>query len=194
MGGVSRGTGLGTALGQAAERLGRHDEEELFIAVGEGALKASAVAVAAFPGLEEKVRKDEGRRPMEVEKAKLYVKGSDLTPGVALHFANCCSPIPGDRIIGVQIPGKGVVIHTIDCDQLAALEDDESITWVDLAWTTTALKRTLAASRIIATVENKRGVLGDRRGVLGLRRSMSLARRVASGPRSPKSWHVKEPT
>lgn len=150
-----------TVLLQAAERLGRNSEEELFVAVGEGSIKANAVAIAAFPGLEEKVRREEGRKPMEREKAKLYVRGGDLTPGVALHFANCCSPIPGDRIIGVQIPGKGVVIHTIDCDQLAALEDDESITWVDLAWTTTALKRTLAASRIIATVENKRGVLAE---------------------------------
>lgn len=150
-----------TALLHAAQHLGKEDEEELFIAVGEGSIKASAVAVAAFPGLEEKVRKDQGRKPMELEKAKLYVKGSDLTPGVALHFAECCSPIPGDRIIGVQIPGKGVVVHTIDCEQLGALESDESVTWVDLAWTPTALTRTLATGRIIATVENKRGVLAE---------------------------------
>ena len=39
-----------TALKQAAETLGKHDEEELFVAVGEGSIKASAVAVAAFPG------------------------------------------------------------------------------------------------------------------------------------------------
>ena len=98
---------------------------------------------------------------MEAEKAKLYVKGSELTPGVALHFAECCSPIPGDRIIGVHIPNKGVVIHTIDCEQLAALEDDKDVTWVDLAWTPTALNRALATSRVLVTVENKRGVLAD---------------------------------
>ena len=149
-----------TALKQAAERLGKHDEEELFVAVGEGSLKASAVAVAAFPGLEEQVRKDESRRPMEREKPKLYVRGGDLTPGVALHFAACCSPIPGDRIIGVQVPGKGVMIHTIDCDQLEALEN-QSDEWVDLSWTHTAMARTLAAGRIHVTVENKRGVLGE---------------------------------
>ncbi len=149
-----------TALKQAAERLGKHDEEELFVAVGEGSLKAGAVAVAAFPGLEEKVRKDEGRRPMEMEKAKLYVRGGELTPGVALHFAECCTPIPGDRIIGVQTPGKGVMIHTIDCDRLGALEDETDV-WVDLEWTHTALARTLATGRIIATVENKRGVLAE---------------------------------
>jgi GTP pyrophosphokinase/guanosine-3',5'-bis(diphosphate) 3'-pyrophosphohydrolase len=150
-----------TALQPAAERLGKEDEEELFIAVGEGALKASAVAVAAFPGLEEKVRRDEVRRPMEREKAKLYVRGSDLTAGVALHFSECCSPIPGDRIVGLQVPGKGVDVHTIDCEQLEAFEDDGDATWVDLAWTPTALHRTLATSRIMATVENKRGVLAE---------------------------------
>jgi len=149
-----------TALKEAAERLGKHDEEDVFIAVGEGSIKASAVAVAAFPGLEERVRKDEGRRPMELEKAKLYVKGGELTPGVALHFAECCTPIPGDRIIGVQEPGKGVIVHTIDCDKLEDLEDIAGA-WVDLAWTQTALQRTLAVGRIVATVENKRGVLAD---------------------------------
>ncbi|MBY0565003.1 MAG: bifunctional (p)ppGpp synthetase/guanosine-3',5'-bis(diphosphate) 3'-pyrophosphohydrolase [Hyphomonadaceae bacterium] len=155
-----------TALHDAAERLGKATEEELFVAVGEGALKASAVAVAAFPGLAERVRKDENRKPMEREKAKLYVRGSELTPGVALHFAECCSPIPGDRIIGVQIPNKGVDIHTIDCDRLETLEADPDATWVDLAWTPTALNRTLATGRIIATVENKRGVLAELCGII----------------------------
>jgi GTP diphosphokinase / guanosine-3',5'-bis(diphosphate) 3'-diphosphatase len=149
-----------TALDEAAGRLGKHDVEEVFVLVGEGSLKPSAVAVAAFPGLEERVRKDEGRKPMDSEKARLYVKGGALTPGVSMHFAPCCSPIPGDRIIGVQTPGKGVMVHTIDCEQLAAFEDSTD-SWVDLAWTQTALSRTLAVGRIQATVENARGVLAE---------------------------------
>ncbi len=153
-----------TALKTAAGRLGKQDEEDLFVAVGGGNLKANAVVIAAFPGLEEKVRKDEGRRPMEREKPKLYVKGSDLTPGVGLHFAECCTPIPGDRIIGVQTPGQGVVIHTIDCEQLGALEGEGE--WVDLAWTPTALTRTLAVSRLAIGVENKRGVLAELCGII----------------------------
>jgi GTP pyrophosphokinase/guanosine-3',5'-bis(diphosphate) 3'-pyrophosphohydrolase len=61
----------------------------------------------------------------------------------------------------LQVPGKGVDVHTIDCEQLEAFEDDGDATWVDLAWTPTALHRTLATSRIMATVENKRGVLAE---------------------------------
>ncbi len=147
-----------TSLKSAAARLGKHDEDEVFVAVGEGLLKPSAVVVAAFPGLEDKVRREEGRKPMAADKAKLYVKGSDLTAGVALHFAEDCTPIPGDRIVGVLEPGKGVVVHTIDCDTLARESETE---WIDLAWTQTALHRTLAVGRIVATVENKRGVLAD---------------------------------
>jgi len=168
-----------TTLKDAAERLGKHDEDELFVAVGEGTLKPTAVVVAAFPGLEEKVRRDEGRKPMETEKAKLYVKGGDLTPGVALHFGTCCTPIPGDRIIGVQIPGKGVEIHTIDCDKLAELEADGN-EWVDLAWTHTAMNRTLAVGRIIATVENKRGVLAELCGIIAENEGDILNLRIAS--------------
>ncbi len=149
-----------TSLQKAAQRMGKQNEEELYVSVGEGSLKASAVAVAAFPGLEERVRKDEARRPMAREKAKLYVKGGALTPGVGLHFAECCTPIPGDRIIGVQEQGLGLVIHTIDCERLDALEETAE-TWVDLDWTQTALDRTLSVGRLVATVENARGALAD---------------------------------
>lgn len=154
-----------TSLAQAASRLGKESEDDLLAAVGEGSVQPSAVAAAAFPGLEEKIRKEEARKPMEVEKAKLYVRGGDLTPGVALHFAECCHPIPGDRIIGVQVPGEGVVIHTIDCDRLEALEETNPV-WVDLAWTQAALTRTLATGRIVVTVENARGVLAELCGII----------------------------
>ncbi len=171
-----------TVLTQAAERLGRHDEEELFVAVGEGAVKASAVVTAAFPGLESQIRADESRKPMEKEKAKLYVRGSDLTPGIALHFAECCTPIPGDRIIGVQTPGEGVLIHTIDCDRLGALEGEYG-EWVDLAWTPAALTRTLATGRLIVTVENKRGVLAELCGIIAENKgdilNLKLAKRTS---------------
>lgn len=149
-----------TALAEAAARLGKEDEEDIFLSVAEGTLKASAVAAAAFPQLAERVKKDEQRRPMEAGKARLYVNGGGLQAGVSLHFAECCSPIPGDRIIGVLTPGSGVMVHTIDCETLDALEDHDE-TWIDLSWTTAALDRSLAVARIHATVENGRGVLAQ---------------------------------
>ena len=148
-----------TSLAGAAARLNEESVEDLFVSVGEGSVKASSVAAAAFPGLAERIRIDEERRPIEEKKARLYVRGSGLTPGVALHFAPCCSPIPGDRIVGVVTPGKGVMIHTIDCATLEAAEGGDE--WIDLGWTETALDHALAVGRIEATVEHGRGVLAN---------------------------------
>lgn len=41
-----------------------------------------------------------------------------LIPGMAMHFAGCCHPLPGDQIVGVIHTGKGVTIHTSDCEML----------------------------------------------------------------------------
>ncbi|MES1201682.1 MAG: ACT domain-containing protein, partial [Pseudomonadota bacterium] len=49
---------------------------------------------------------------------------------------------------------------TIDCQQLEAFEDSNQ-SWVDLAWTQTALSRTLSVGRINATAENSRGALAE---------------------------------
>ena len=38
-----------------------------------------------------------------------------LIPGLAVHFAKCCYPLPGDRIVAIATTGKGVTVHTIDC-------------------------------------------------------------------------------
>jgi GTP pyrophosphokinase/guanosine-3',5'-bis(diphosphate) 3'-pyrophosphohydrolase len=148
------------ALDEAARRLNEESVEDMFAAVGQGTIKSAAVTAAAFPQLAERIRKDEDRKPIEERKARLYVRGSGLTPGVALHFAECCTPIPGDRIVGVHQPGKGVMIHTIDCGTLEKLEDS-GLEWIDLGWTEAALDHALAVGRIEATVENGRGVLAN---------------------------------
>ncbi len=132
-----------------------------FAGVGEGQVRANMVAATAFPGLHEKLKiAQDAREPIEERKARLYVQGGHLTPGMALHFAECCSPVPGDRIVGVQTKGQGVTIHTIDCERLAEF-DEESADWIDLAWTDEAREHALGVGRIVAVVENARGALAQ---------------------------------
>lgn len=50
------------------------------------------------------------------EKNAIPIKG--LIPGVAIHYAKCCHPLPGDRIVGIVHAGSGVTIHTSDCEML----------------------------------------------------------------------------
>ena len=52
---------------------------------------------------------------------------------MAVHFARCCHPLPGDRIVGIVTTGKGVTIHTIDCDTLESFSDTPE-RWIDVGW------------------------------------------------------------
>jgi GTP pyrophosphokinase/guanosine-3',5'-bis(diphosphate) 3'-pyrophosphohydrolase len=147
-----------TDLEEAAARLGLSSVEEIFVEVGEGRLRASKVAASAFPGLADRIKREEERAPMEGSRAARYVRGTSLAPDAKVRFAPCCQPIPGDRIVGVP-DGDALLVHTIDCERLGEAEDAGD--WVDLAWTQEAKEHALASTRIIATVQNGRGVLAQ---------------------------------
>ena len=48
-----------------------------------------------------------------------------LTEGISYKLGQCCHPLPGDRIVGLMVPGEGIVVHTIDCAEL----DKAQATW-----------------------------------------------------------------
>ena len=78
---------------------------------------------------------------------------------MALHFAGCCHPLPGDRIVGVVTTGKGVTIHTIDCETLEEFADQPE-RWIDVAWDTDDGEETTHVGRVQVTVLNEPGSLG----------------------------------
>jgi len=81
-----------------------------------------------------------------------------LAADQSFERAPCCRPLPGERIVGVTFRGRGVVIHAIDCDRMAAYEDQPN-RWVDVGWQA----GTHAAVYPVAldvTVGNGPGVLG----------------------------------
>ena len=157
------------SLRPAMERFAVATEDELFDAVGRGRATPSQVLEIAFPGLKAAEREAAtARRPIQDGKgARLYVRGSGLTAGVTLRFAPCCSPVPGDRIVGILEPeGDGLSVHTIACEKLAEYEDREEL-WRDLQWTPEAERNAIARARITATIRNSPGVLGQVCGIIG---------------------------
>ena len=152
----------------ALERWGLAAEEELQDAVGRGRIQPAEVVEAVFPGLKESERAAaSARRRIEDGKgARLYVRGSDLSAGVSLHFAECCSPVPGDRIVGIFGPDNALMVHTIDCPRLATFEDNEDL-WRDLHWTAEAERHTLSHARLTATIRDTPGVLGQVCTIIG---------------------------
>lgn len=80
-----------------------------------------------------------------------------LIPGMAMHFANCCHPLPGDKIVGIVNIGKGVIVHTIDCDTLENYTDFPE-KWIDVSWDN-ELTAASYISRIKIVISNEMGAL-----------------------------------
>ena len=157
------------SLRAALSRFAAASEEDLFEAVGRGRAPPSQVLEAVFPGMKitEREAASARKRIEDGKAAKLYVRGGGLTPGVTLHFGDCCSPVPGDRIVGIlQGADRGLTIHTIDCERLAEFEDREEL-WRDLQWTPEAERNAIARARLTATIRHAPGVLGQVCTIIG---------------------------
>ena len=112
------------ALLTAATRLGLdRDSEELLARLGGGELVARDIIAALYPELADRKgeRIDPGRSVVGLEADQSWDRGQ------------CCKPVPGERIVGITMPGRGVVVHAIDCPCLAQFEN-ENDRWIDLRW------------------------------------------------------------
>ncbi|MDE2211335.1 MAG: bifunctional (p)ppGpp synthetase/guanosine-3',5'-bis(diphosphate) 3'-pyrophosphohydrolase [Betaproteobacteria bacterium] len=83
----------------------------------------------------------------------ITIRGSE---GVAVQFAHCCRPIPGDPIIGIIRKGQGLLIHTQDCRAIRQFRSDPD-KWVDVEWENDSGKLFDVAIKLM--VVNRRGVL-----------------------------------
>ena len=86
---------------------------------------------------------------------KILISGSER--GV-VSFANCCQPIPGDEIMGYHTAGKGIVVHRMDCPNLAELRKTPD-RWVPIGWDTSVVGDYDTA--LVVAVENGTGVLAQ---------------------------------
>lgn len=159
-------TAAEVSLAPVRETLGFAHDEDLFEAIGRGRLSAAKVGETLFPALKGRLKAGPDRKRIADDQARLFVRGGGLTPGVSIHFGHCCSPVPGDRIVGILEPEAGLTVHTIDCQKLADFADDDSV-WQDLQWTPQAEQGAVASARIRATIQNAPGVLGQVATLIG---------------------------
>ncbi len=143
------------------EKLGLPSVDELYAKVGEGRLFGREVLIAIFPGArteadENVVNLSQARTKLVGDEVAVPIRG--LTPGMAVHISDCCHPLPGDRIVGIREPGKGVAVHTIDCETLKEY-GDASDRWIDLSWDVDRTKEA-HIGRLLLTVVNEPGALG----------------------------------
>ena len=142
--------------------------DDLYAVVGEGQYTGREVLWAVFPG----ARKDRSQKVVPLTKARSKA-GKDhavpirgLIPGMAVHFAGCCHPLPGERIVGIVATGKGVSIHTIDCETLESFADAPE-RWLDVSWDVGGNDDPFHVGRLHVLVNNEPGALGTISTVIG---------------------------
>jgi RelA/SpoT family (p)ppGpp synthetase len=128
----------------AALRLG--DWNDLLAEIGLGKRLAAVVARQLLPGHGEAAGGGE-RGPA------LAIRG---TEGVVVTYARCCRPIPGDGIMGYLSAGRGIVVHTDDCPNLAKYRKHPE-QWLDVQWEKTIPGVFPVGIRV--EVKNQRGAL-----------------------------------
>ena len=146
-------------------------QDDLYGAVGRGNTSAREVLVAVYPGVRGTAKRRNlwpfaGRaraRDAKSKSAALPIKG--LIPGMAVHYAHCCHPLPGERIVGIVTTGKGVTIHTIDCETLETFQDTPE-RWIDLAWNVDGTEE-MHTGRLRVVVANEPGSLGSLSTIIG---------------------------
>ena len=139
--------------------------DDVFFNVGRGQLTGFDVLAGVFPELKSADKSNgaltSGKVGGESEHA-VPIRG--LKPGMAMHYAECCHPLPGDRIVGIVITGKGVIIHTIDCETLENFTNMPE-RWLDVAWD--AENDTVHVGRIRIVLANEPGSLANLTSVIG---------------------------
>lgn len=154
----------------AFERFNVTSEDELFELCGRGKIFPAKILEAIFPGLKlpMMLTADTLTRIRDGAGGGAFVRGSALRESQTVIFSKCCYPVPGDRIVGI-VEDDGVHVHSIECENLEALEemDGEKDRWIDLHWTLNAEKNTLSVARLRVNMQNKPGVLGQACTLIG---------------------------
>jgi GTP pyrophosphokinase/guanosine-3',5'-bis(diphosphate) 3'-pyrophosphohydrolase len=143
------------ALRTAAKMLGLGDETELLARLGSAELTARKVLETLYPELSTS-QKDE----VDTQRPVIGL-GADQT----FKRAQCCQPVPGERIVGITYPGRGVIVHAIDCRALEELEEQPT-RWVDLHWQSGRHAPAYSVTLDVA-ISNDAGVLGRICTVIG---------------------------
>ncbi len=161
-------------MSSVMKKYGFRDWDSIYAAVGHGGLKEGQVINKLK---EEYIKKN--RKEMTDEKvletiadvkfdkpAIVKSKGGIVVQGihdVAVHFSKCCSPVPGDEIVGFVTRGRGVSVHRTDCINILNLPEEDRARLIGAEWNINADKKNgeLYTAELKIYANNRNGVLLD---------------------------------
>ncbi|MBP9692843.1 MAG: bifunctional (p)ppGpp synthetase/guanosine-3',5'-bis(diphosphate) 3'-pyrophosphohydrolase [Alphaproteobacteria bacterium] len=147
-------------LDKSVESLGVKTLEDLYACLGEGLKTTTEVIHILYPDRKESgSSKKESSKHQPVKKHK--DKSDDITgliPRMAVHYAGCCHPVPGDQIVGIITTGKGVTIHTSDCETLEQFLNTPE-RWLDVSWNAASHSEDNHVARVSLVVLHQPGTV-----------------------------------
>ncbi|PPR35630.1 MAG: GTP pyrophosphokinase rsh [Alphaproteobacteria bacterium MarineAlpha6_Bin4] len=135
--------------------------DDLYFRIGKGNFDPLKVLHAIYPSLK-KIKNIKYEKNLKKEKNPMPLKG--LLPGFAINYSKCCCPMPGDKIIGAMVKGKGVAVHTIDCGEIGKYLKKNIIS---LSWDSKKVTLEDYVGRIMIIVINEPGSLGEIASAIG---------------------------
>ena len=122
-----------------------HDWDSVLASVGHGGLKEGQVVNKMLDERDKKLKKEVTDKTIldgiEAMTSKVPVSKKSQSGivvrgihDVAVRFSRCCSPVPGDEIVGYVTRGRGVSLHRTDCVNILNLPEDERVRLIDAEW------------------------------------------------------------
>ena len=134
---------VGGRLGRVAKQMNAGSEDDLVAAVGYGGFAVNTVLIKLLElhkkDLQKQEEKTNSLAALEKLKTKKPVKHNGMgilvkgEPGLLVRLAKCCSPVPGDPIIGFITRGRGVSVHRADCPNVTHGQNDVD-RLIDVEW------------------------------------------------------------
>ena len=155
-------------------KYGFRDWDSVLAAVGHGGLKEGQIVNKLLEEYKKKNKKEitddniletvsevKERIPLKKSKSGIVVEGiHDL----AVRFSRCCSPVPGDEIVGFVTRGRGISIHRTDCINVINLPEEDRARLIEAEWSVSADGRDnigVYSAEIKIYANNRSGVLVD---------------------------------
>ena len=154
-------------------KYGFRDWESVLAAVGHGGLKEGQIVNRLLEEYNKKHKKEitdenvlesvseiKEKVPQKKSKSGIVVEGIH---DVAVRFSKCCSPVPGDEIVGFVTRGRGVSIHRTDCINVMNLPEEDRVRLIDAEWNVVDGKASggVYSAEIKIYANNRTGVLVD---------------------------------
>lgn len=153
-------------LNQVAERLHYANLEEFYAAIGYGGIRISKIMPRVKESYSRLLRESRGTDLPEIAPEVKRTKSSEgvVVEGIdncLIKLSQCCTPLPGDEIIGFITRGHGVSIHKRDCNNVPPIIEnaEEPQRWVKAYWATGQRESFKSSLQILAI--DRSGILAD---------------------------------